>query len=147
MNDSTQTLTDVPLRTVRRTCPKCKNVRETAEVICPVCGESLQSVNRIRLTGGLLVVMGIALLAFVGWLAFWMLNAAAQTGKSAYHGSSSQTSFIVFVVGLVILISLNATAAGIWQIVFGRRSRPLRISMAILGFGFLAAGFAAFLSK
>ncbi len=135
------------MKTVCRTCPKCKNVRETSEVICPVCGESLQSVNRIRLTGGLLVVMGIALLAFVGWLAVWMLNAAAQPIKSAYHGSPSQTTFIVFVVGLVILISLNATAAGIWQIVFGRRSKPLMVTMAILGFGFLAAGFAALLSK
>ncbi len=146
MNNSTQTLTDAPTKAVRRTCPKCKNVRETAEVICPVCGESLQSVNRIRLTGGLLVVTGIALLAFIGWLAVWMLN-APQTGKSAYHGTPNQTAFIVFVVGLVILISLNATAAGIWQIVFGRRNKVLVITMAILGIGFLITGFAVALSK
>lgn len=146
MNDSTQTLTGTPTKAVRRICPKCKNVRETSEVICPTCGESLQSVNRIRINGGLLVVIGIALLGFIGWLAVWMLN-ATQTGKSAYHGSPSQTAFIVFVVGLVILISLNATTAGIWQIAFGRRNKPLMVTMAILGFSFLAAGFAAFLSK
>lgn len=91
-------------------------------------------------------MIGIGLLGFISWLAVWMLN-ATQNGKSAYHGTPGQTALIVFVVGLVILISLNATAAGVWQIVFSRRSKPLMILMAILGFAFLAAGFAAFLSK
>lgn len=146
MNDSTQTLTATQTKAIRRTCPKCKDVRETSEVICPVCGESLHSVNRIKLNGGLLIVMGIGLLGFMGWLALWMLN-ATQTGRSTYHGTPGQTVFIAFVVGLVVLISLNATAAGIWQLIFGRRSKPLMITMSILAFGFLAAGFAAFLSK
>lgn len=140
-------MTDASAKIVRRTCPKCNNVRETPDVICPDCGNFLQSVNRIRLIGAFLVIVGFALLGFMIWFALWMLNAVAQTGKSAYHGSPSQTAFIVFVVGLVILISLNAAAAGIWQIVFGRRSKALMITMAILGIGFLAAGFAAFLSK
>ncbi len=94
----------------------------------------------------MLIVMGIGLLGFMGWLALWMLN-ATQTGRSTYHGTPGQTVFIAFVVGLVVLISLNATAAGIWQLIFGRRSKPLMITMSILAFGFLAAGFAAFLSK
>lgn len=146
MNNPTQTLTGTPTKAVRRTCPKCQDIRETSEVICPVCGESLQSVGKIRAIGIFLVVVGIGLLVFIGWLATWMLN-AVQTGKTTYHGSPGQTTFIVFVFGLVILISLNAAAAGIWQIVFGKRSKPLRITMIILGFCFLAAGFAAFLSK
>ncbi len=147
MNDSTQTLTVELPRAVRRTCPKCKYVRDTSEVVCPACGESLQSVNRIRVTGGFLVVMGTMLTAFVGWLAVWMLNAAGPGGKSAYHGSPSQTAYIIFVGVLLILISLNAAAAGIWQVVFARRSKPLMITMGILGFGFIVAGFVAFLSK
>ena len=80
------------------------------------------------------------------WLALWMLNAAAQTGKYNYYGSPSQTAFLIFVFGLVILIRLNA-AGGAWQIVFGRRSKSLMITMAIGGFGFLAAGLATLLAK
>ncbi len=139
-------MTDSSAKIVRRTCAKCQDVRETSEVICPVCGETLQSVGHIRAIGIFLVVVGIALLAFIGWLAVWMLN-TTQNGKSAYHGSPGQTTFIVFIFALLILISLNATAAGIWQIVFGKRSKPLMITMTILALGFLAAGFAAFLSK
>ena len=146
MNNPTQTLTGTPSKVVRRTCPKCQNTGETSEVICQDCGVTLQSVRQIRAIGIFLVVVGIGMLAFIGWLAVLIVN-ASQTGKSTYHGSPGQTAFIVFVGGLLILISLNATAAGIWQIVFGRRSKLLMITMAILGFGFIAAGFAAFLSR
>lgn len=140
-------MTDASAKIVRRTCSKCNNVRETPDVICPDCGNFLQSVNRIRLIGAFLVIVGVALFGFMIWLALWMLNAAAQTGKSNYYGSPGQTAFLIFVFGLVILVSLNAAAGGVWQIVFGRRNKLLMITMAIWVFGFLAAGFAAFLSK
>ena len=130
-----------------RTCPKCRNVRETAEVICPVCGETLQSVARIKATGVFLVVVGFALLGFMICLSVWMANVILDKTGATYRGGANDTAFIVFAFGLVMLISLNAVAAGIWQIVFGRRNKALVMTMAILGIGFAAAGFALVSSK
>ncbi len=144
MNQPTQYLADAAPKAINRTCPKCKYIRATSEINCPDCGKVLQSVSKIRTLGVLLVASGLSLLAFMSWLALWMYNAISQTGKpgatSGFNGGEQEISFIVIVVGLVILIGLNATIAGFWQIVFGKRNKILVVTIMVLGIIFILTG-------
>ena len=144
MNNQIQAFNDTQTKPVKRTCPKCGYIRETAETKCLDCGKTLQSVRRIRLLGILLVDLGIALLAFMIWLSMWMYNTITQSGKpgaeSSFTGNSPDIGFIIFIFGLVITVSLCAIAAGTWQIIFGKRNKALAIIVVILGLIFVGTG-------
>ena len=144
MNEQTQILSDAGEKVVRRTCPKCGYVRETAETKCSVCGKTLQSVAKIRLSGVFLVILGTALFAFMSWLSLWMLDRAAQSGRAdaagKFTGDFKDAGFIIFVFGLVMSICLGAAAAGIWQIIFGKRNKLLALLVLILGLVFMGTG-------
>lgn len=149
MNQSTQTLTNSPSPPVRRTCPKCGYIRETGETNCADCGKVLQKVSTIRALGVFLVVMGTLLLGIMGWLSLWAFGAMSNTGNSGSHfnGSGSDALFIVFVFGLVISISLAATAGGLWQIIFGKRNKLIVFAVFGLGIVFAVTGLAVAVYK
>ena len=88
--------------------------------------------------------MGTSLLGIMGWLSLWIYGAMLNTGNSGsrFNGNRSDALFIVFVFGLVISISLAATAGGLWQIVFGKRNKLIVIAVLVLGFVFAATGLA-----
>ena len=148
MNQPIQVLTNSP-SPVRRTCPKCGDIRETIEANCADCGKVLQKVSTIRILGVFLVVMGSLLLGIMGWLSLWIYGAISNTGNSGSHfnGSPKDALFIIFAFGLVISISLAVTAGGLWQIIFGRRNKL--IVFAVFGFGiiFAVTGLAAAMQK
>ena len=131
--------TDSQLPPIRRTCPKCGDVRATIETKCADCGKLLQKVSTIRVLGVFLVVMGTLLLGIMGWLSLWIYNAMSNTGNSGSHfnGSPKDALFIVFAFGLVISISLAVTAGGLWQIIFGKRNKL--IVFAVMGLGIIIA--------
>ena len=149
MNQSTQISTDPHTPPVRRTCPKCGYIRETAETNCADCGKVLQKVSTIRALGVFLVVMGTLLLGFMGWLSLWIYGAMSNTGSSGsrFNGSGSDVLFIVFVFGLVISISLAATAGGLWQIIFGKRNKLIVFAVLGLGIIFAVTGLAVAINK
>ena len=137
MTQQTQTLTNA----ARRACPKCGSARATSETKCADCGRALQSVAKIRLLGVFQVVLGDALLAFMIWLASRMYDAAAA---SKFTGDSQDELFIVFVFGLAMSVCLSAIAAGVWQIIFGKRNKLFALAvLLLLGLGFVGAGIAA----
>lgn len=144
MNMQAQILKESLTKTVSKSCYKCGYIRETSEENCAECGKVLESVSRIRTTGALQIVLGGILLAFMGWLAFWMLNADSN---KHFNGGANDVLFIVFVFALVISISFGTLAAGIWQIVFGKRNKLLMFGMIVLGIAFVATGFGVFLNK
>ena len=149
MNQPTQISNEMQSPLVRRTCPKCSDIRETAEKICAVCGKPLQKVSTIRILGVLLVVMGTSLLAFMSWLAFWTYGMIANppASGSRFNGTPKDALFMIFVFGLVIAISLGATAGGLWQIIFGKRNKLIVFAVIGLGIVFVFTGFAVAFSK
>ena len=149
MNQSTQISTDPHTPPVRRTCPKCGYIRATGETNCADCGKVLQKVSTIRALGVFLVVMGTLLLGFMGWLSLWIYGAMSNTGSSGsrFNGSGSDVLFIVFVFGLVISISLAATAGGLWQIIFGKRNKLIVFAVLGLGIIFAVTGLAVAINK
>ena len=149
MNQPTQVLNSLSSPPVRRTCPKCGDIRETAETNCVDCGKPLQKVSTVRALGVFLVVMGTALLGIMGWLSLWIYGAMSNTGNSGSHfnGSPKDVLFIIFVFGLVISISLAAMAGGLWQIIFGKRNKLIIFAVFGLGIVFVITGFAVSVSK
>ena len=149
MNQPTQVLNSLSSPPVRRTCPKCGYIRATGETNCADCGKLLQKVSTIRALGVFLVVMGTLLLGFMGWLSLWIYGAMSNTGSSGsrFNGSGSDTLFIVFVFGLVISISLAATAGGLWQIIFGKRNKLIVFAVLGLGIIFAVTGLAVAINK
>ena len=149
MNNQTPSIADSALPTIRRTCPKCGYIRETAETKCADCGKPLQRVSTIRVLGVVLVVLGSVLLGIMSWLSFWIYGTMSNAGSSGSHfnGGPKDVLFIVFIFGLVISISLAATAGGIWQIIFGKRNKLIVFAVFGLGIIFLLTGFAVAFSK
>ena len=149
MNRSTQVLTDSQSPPVRRTCPKCGYICETAETNCADCGKVLQKVSTIRMLGVVLVVLGSLLLGIMGWLSLWIYGAISNTGNSGSHfnGSPKDVLFIIFAFGLVISISFAVTAGGLWQIIFGRRNKLIVFAVFGLGIVFAVTGLAVAVNK
>ena len=129
---------------VRKTCPKCGYIRETSDLNCGKCGRVLQSVSGIRTRGVLSVLLGVALLAFMGWLSLWVYNAITeptQPGSTPrFTGGPEEIAFIVFGFGLVILIGLGGTIGGLWQIIFGKRNKWIVYLVIVLGLVFIGTG-------
>lgn len=150
MNQPTQILTDSQSPPVRRTCPKCGYIRETAETNCADCGKVLQKVSTIRALGVFLVVLGSLLLGIMGWLSRWIYGAMSPNGNlngSRFNGNGGDTLFIVFIFGLVTAIGLGVTAGGFWQIIFGKRNKLIVFVVAGLGIIFLITGLAVRMMK
>src|SRR5262245_26698796 len=107
---------------VKKTCPKCGYIRETAETRCPDCGKVLQSVTRIRVLGVISVILGTFLLLIMGYLSFWAYRAINEPVKPGstprFTGGPQELGFIIFVFGLVMMISLISLLGGLWMIIF-----------------------------
>ncbi len=144
MNAQTQILNASSAKLVRKSCYKCGYIRETAEKNCADCGKLLESVSRIKITGAIQIILGSVLLTFMGWLAFWMLNA---NSNNHFNGGANDVLFVIFIFGLIFSISIGVISAGIWQIVFGRRNKLLMFAMIGLGIIFAATGFSVLLYK
>jgi hypothetical protein len=150
MNQQTQTMTGSQSKSIRRTCPKCGYIRETAETSCADCGKILQKVLTIRILGVVLVALGTLLLGTMGWLAFWIYGAMSPGGSpngSRFNGGAGDALFIIFVFGLVTAIALGVTAGGFWQIVFGKRNKLIVVAVAGLGIVFLVTGLVVAMMK
>ena len=85
----------------------------------------------------------------MGWLSLWIYGAMSNTGNSGsrFNGSPKDSLFIVFVFGLVISISLAATAGGLWQIIFGKRNKLIIVAVLGLGVIFVVTGLAVAMRK
>jgi hypothetical protein len=136
-------------RSVRRTCAKCGYFHETFEENCPDCGKPLQKVSTIRALGVLLVVVGTSLLGFMTWLSLWAYGTIANHSDSGSHfnGTAKDALFMIFVFGLVIAISLGATAGGLWQIIFGKRNKLIVFAVIGLGIAFAVSGLSVAFNK
>ena len=149
MNQQKQTLSNPPSPTIRRTCPKCGDIRETGDLNCADCGKPLQKVSTVRILGAILVVIGISLLGLMSWLSLWAYGTVSNPSASGSHfnGSTNDLLFMIFVFGLVISISLAVTAGGLWQIVFGKRNKLIVFAVIALGIAFAVTGLSVALNK
>ncbi len=122
---------------VQLSCYKCGYFAETAEIVCPQCKGILHTATSTRIRGILLAISGASLTAFMVYFLIWALaafNATDPTGAK-FTRDDQQKSVILGLFGVLIAFGVMSLAAGIWQLIFGRRSIGLvwaMVAMALL---------------
>jgi hypothetical protein len=87
-----------------------------------------------RIRGGLLAILGASLTVFMVYLLLWALAAFRATDATGaqFTGDEQQTLVILGLFGVLIAFGLASFATGIWQLVFGRRSKGFVWAMVVL---------------
>jgi len=120
-------------------CTKCEFAVSGKETKCPQCGGWIRRAQRIRRLGGVLIVLGLILVAMMGtitvMLAPMMLAAGTQTTGARFTGTPQQGMLILGFFGIIIVFGLACIAGGIFQLLTGRRS--ILVIILVLGLAFL----------
>ena len=117
-------------------CPKCSF--ETTEALprCPGCGSRLQSAKKVRILGGLLIVIGTFLVVFMSILGLYLGSIISDSNDpgatTRFTGGTQDVMFIVAIFGLVIAFGLASIAGGIWQIVYGKPNRKVIVAVFVI---------------
>ena len=110
-----------------RVCFKCGYHAETVDTICPQCKRTLQTSSSIRVRGVLMVLCGIILIGMMGYISLWALTAVDSTtqGGSRFTGTQQEKMLIFGLFGVLLVFGFVSFAGGIWQVIFGRRSKAI----------------------
>ena len=117
-------------------CPKCSF--ETTESLprCPSCGRRLQSAKKVRILGGLLIVIGTFLVVSMSILGLYLgsiiSNSDDPGATTRFTGGTQDVMFIVAIFGLVIAFGLASIAGGIWQIIYGKPNRKVIVAVFVI---------------
>ena len=117
-------------------CPKCSF--ETSEALpkCPSCGSRLQSAKKVRILGGLLVVIGTILVLFMTGLGVYLgsiiSNSNDPGATTRFTGGPQDVMFIVVIFGLVISFGLASIGGGIWQLIYGKPNRKIMVAVFVI---------------
>lgn len=117
-------------------CPKCSF--ETSENLprCPSCGSRLQSAKKVRILGGLLVVIGTILVLFMTGLGVYLgsiiSNSNDPGATTRFTGGPQDVMFIVVIFGLVISFGLASIGGGIWQLIYGKPNRKIMVGVFVI---------------
>src|SRR5688572_18460741 len=117
-------------------CSKCSF--ETSEALqrCPKCGSRLQSAKKVRILGGLLLVIGTFLVLFMSILGVYLgsliSNSNDPGATTRFTGGPQDVMFIVAIFGLVISFGLASIAGGIWQIIYGKPNRKIIVAVFVI---------------
>lgn len=127
----------------RGVCVKCGAFVERSVAGCERCGGKLQSPVTIRILGAVLFSIGTVLVAGMAFLIVWAMGAVANaddiSSGSRFNGTRSDMLLVFGIFGFVLLFGLTSIVAGAWQLIFGRRNRPLVWIILAFG-GILLAG-------
>jgi len=118
----------------QRACYKCGYHGETAETVCPQCRRALQTSSSIRVRGALSVLCGVILMGLIGYVSVWSLAAVSSTtpGGARFTGTEQEKLLIFGLFAILMLFGFLSFAAGLWQLIFGRRSKVfVRITLAL----------------
>ena len=117
-------------------CSRCGTETDEPLGNCPRCGRRLHKTSTIRGLGVALVVLGGGLTAFMAWLTLIVSRIIEHSDKpgatSRFTGDASDALLIYAIFGLVLALGLTFVVAGVWQIVYGRRSKKIIVVVVIL---------------
>ena len=119
----------------RRYCLKCGFDAETADLLCPNCRRRLRTTTETRLSGTFQAFGGALLIGLMGYISFWLIG---QTGQGRFNGTQQELMLIVGIFAVVILFGIVTFAAGLWQLIVGKRNEVFILIVAQLSFVLLA---------
>ena len=105
--------------------------------------KGIKSPATLRALGVVLVVLGTALMvgiAVLSWVMYGVINNNDPRASTKFTGSESDMMFMFGVFALVFFIGLTSLAAGLWQVIFGKRNLILVWIMLGLGGIFFLIG-------
>ncbi len=127
-----------------RSCYRCDYTTTDPLAKCPQCGQRLRTATTVRRLGWVLVIIGSALVVFMGYLTYVITGIIARSNEpgatSRFTGGPEMILFIYGIFGFVILFGLVAMAGGIWQVKYGKRNKKLAYLIFGLGIIFLLIG-------
>lgn len=88
---------------------------------CPKCGRPMQTTADFRIISLLLVCCGGALATIGGGLIF----VTSGYKGSEFEGGEPVQIFLFGIFGVILSFGLSVTAAGLWQVIFGRANQKL----------------------
>ncbi|HEY8562188.1 MAG TPA: hypothetical protein VIL74_17570 [Pyrinomonadaceae bacterium] len=111
-------------------CFKCRWEGRTEIPACPRCGRGLFSQTNVRWRGVALVFLGLFLSGLMSGVAIFvtlMLAAAAEDPRNRVNLNGAEHLLILGYLIFAGFIGIGVTmiAAGLWQIIFGRRNMVL----------------------
>lgn len=130
-------------------CNRCATETDEPLGNCPRCGRRLHKTSTIRGLGWVLLVLGGGLTAFMAWLTLTISRIVKHSGEpgatTRFNGDASDALLIYAVLGLVLTLGLTFVAAGVWQIIFGRRNKKivfvaLALAAILYAFGWYLRG-------
>jgi uncharacterized paraquat-inducible protein A len=128
-----------------RNCFKCNYEAITQQAHCPRCRKMrLRNAGEIRLLGVLLALLGTILLVMMSAISVvcaGLIYAPQKPGSNIrFTGTNVDIAVAFGFFAVVLAIGFFFTAAGVWQIIFGRRNRVLLWLGITLGLTLLIAG-------
>ncbi|MEP6847826.1 MAG: hypothetical protein ABI999_03145 [Acidobacteriota bacterium] len=121
-----------------KSCFKCYFSGDTPETRCPRCGGRLRSSTNLRVRGGILIFVGAFLVllmgAITGFVVYLVWGGADPKAAAKLRAEEFKLLLAFGMFGLVMLFGLVSLITGVFQIVFGRRSRILVWAMMALVF-------------
>lgn len=108
------------------TSRSCRTVTPGIVNKCPVCGSRVVTSRRVRIAGWVSIACGLFLIVMMGYITLAMsptlTHAGVDMGESGrWNGTAEQGRMVLNLFYTVIGFGVLATAAGVWQVVTGRR--------------------------
>ena len=118
------------------TARNCRAVTPGIVDKCPTCGGSVMTSRRIRVLGWVSIACGVFLVLFMGYITRAMYPTLSNPGVPVdggrWTGTAEQARMALNLFYMVIGFGLFATAAGIFQVITGRRHMLITIVTLII---------------
>ncbi len=117
-------------------CVACGFVTTAPGARCPRCKCLWQTQQQVRGRGVALIVLGGLLSGGMAFLLLWMgsaMHPEISKTSSSFTGTRSDAVFIFGLLGAVLVLGITSFITGVWQVVTGRVSRTLRLTMLAVG--------------
>jgi hypothetical protein len=105
-----------------------------------IASETAARRRRIRILGGLILLIGLLLSGGMIYLIVWSATTIMHTddpgASSRFSGTAGDALVIFAIFSLVLIFGVGCCVTGIWQLVYGKRNRTLtratvRIALAL----------------
>lgn len=123
------------LEDLNTNCKSCGGLVPFWGDSCLRCGLQAHPPWRLRVRGGIYLVLGLGLCGGIGYLMVVIANIMQHSGDPhatvRFNDTPAQAMGIFAVLWVVMLVGLTVLVTGVWQIRYGRRNLKLvRIAMS-----------------
>jgi len=123
-------------------CRKCDYQLTESVKKCPICGTVVITTGRIRVLGGIQLVIGLFLFFLMGTITISLLPMMAGGRDSGFSGTQGQAALILLLFGVIIILGLTSIANGVFQLATGRRNKWIFVVALLLGLLIIVLGVA-----